>query len=83
MKDKLKRIFQKSDSKPTKSRELIEEKGFLLINEHKEVIVSLKEFDKLDFLSEKEEQNRTKLVIERAKLEAQIKILAWILEILK
>lgn len=66
--DKFKKIFQKSDSKPVKSREIIEEKGFLLISEAKEVDSSLKEFSKLDFLSEKEERTRIKLVIEREKL---------------
>ena len=78
MKDKIKRIFQKLDSKPVKSRSIIEEKGFLLINEHKEVIASLREFDKLDFLSEPEERTRVNLVLRRERLIAQIKLLGWI-----
>lgn len=74
---------QKSKVKPMKSRRLIEEKGFLLIEECKRIESNLKEFDRLDFLSEGEEQSRIKLVIEREKLKGQIKILAWVLEMQK
>ena len=79
--DKVKKIFQKSESKPVKSRELIEERGFLLINQIKELDKSLKEFEKLDFMSEAEECSKIKLAIEREKLIAQIKILGWVLDV--
>jgi len=63
-----------------KSRQTIESKGIILINQVKEIESSLKEFDGLDFLSEQEETGRIKLVIEREKLTSQIKILSWVLE---
>jgi len=70
---------QKPKVKSMKCRELLESKGILLINQVKQVDSDLKEFEKLDFLSDAEEQSRIKLVIEREKLKSQIKILSWVL----
>lgn len=78
--DKIKRIFQKQQEKPVKSRETIEQRGLILLGQLKEIDASLKEFDRLDFLSEAEEQSRIKLAVERERLMAQIQLIFWILE---
>ena len=87
--DKLKNILHRKKPKPKrirkpkqqiKSRQTIESRGLILMNQLKETDSNLKEFSGLDFLSEQEEQNHFKLVIEREKLKSQIKILSWVLE---